>query len=446
MIQKRKKNRFYRTVSLFLERRFNLHVDKANEQAVIADIKRNTEFKGANLWTLIFAIFIASIGLNVNATAVIIGAMLISPLMGPIMGIGLAIGITDFELLKKAGRNLLIATVISIATSSIYFWLTPLHEAQSELLSRTTPSLWDVFIALLGGLAGIVAATRKEKNNVIPGVAIATVLMPPLCTAGFGIASGNIYYFLGAIYLYFINSIFICLSTFLIIRFLKFPRKSFENELYKKRVFRYIFIIITITIIPSIYLTYRIVQKSIFSTNAQKFVRENFNFKNSQIILRNYKYSTKEKEIDLLMIGHELSDSTIHALNGQLEKYGLYNTRLVIRQGLDARKEIDLAQIKASILEEAVTKDSIRFSVPEEVPSAYPDVTGELRALVPGLLRLSISDMVFTSPDTTAKDTVVVAIAFTEKNTGSTERIKIERWLKERLTADSLKMIFQTGL
>lgn len=162
---KKKRNRLYRMISLFLERRFNLHVDKADEQTVITELRRNTEFKGANLWTLIFAIFIASIGLNVNATAVIIGAMLISPLMGPIMGIGLAIGITDFELLKKGGRNLLIATVISIATSSIYFWLTPLHEAQSELLSRTTPSLWDVFIALLGGLAGVVAATRKEQCN-----------------------------------------------------------------------------------------------------------------------------------------------------------------------------------------------------------------------------------------------------------------------------------------
>ena len=432
-------------ISLFLERRFNLHVDKADEQSVIAELRRNTEFKGANLWTLIFAIFIASIGLNVNATAVIIGAMLISPLMGPIMGIGLAIGISDLELLKKGGRNLLIATVISIATSSVYFWLTPLHEAQSELLSRTTPSLWDVFIALLGGLAGIVAATRKEKNNVIPGVAIATALMPPLCTAGYGIASGNIYYFLGALYLYFINSVFICLSTFLIIRFLKFHKRSFGNEVYKKKVFRYIFIIVTLTIIPSIYLTYRIVQKSIFTSNAQKFVRENFNFTNSQVVLRNYKYTTAEKEIDLLMIGHELEDSTIQALNDRLKNYGLYNTRLVIRQGLNARKELDLAQIRATILAQAISNDSIRSSVPEEVEPVYPDLSGELKALLPGLTRLSLSDMVFTMPDTTYKDTITVAIAYTKKNIAISERKKIESWLKQRLTADSIKLILQTG-
>lgn len=201
-----KGTRFLRVVKVVVTRRFNLHLDKAEEQDVITSIKKNTEFKGANLWTLIFAIFIASIGLNVNSPAVIIGAMLISPLMGPIMGIGLGISINDFELVKKGGRNLAIATIISVATSTLYFWLTPLHEAQSELLARTTPPIWDVFIAFFGGLAGIVAGTRKEKSNVIPGVAIATALMPPLCTAGYAVSSGNLYYLPGAIYLCSRNS------------------------------------------------------------------------------------------------------------------------------------------------------------------------------------------------------------------------------------------------
>jgi len=207
---------FFQGIFFFLSERFNLHEDKEDESTIIESIRKNVDFRGANLWALIFAIFIASIGLNVNSTAVIIGAMLISPLMGPIMGIGLGIGINDFQLVKKGLKNLLIATVISIITSTLYFWITPLHEAQSELLARTSPSLWDVFVAFIGGLAGIVAGTRKEKSNVIPGVAIATALMPPLCTAGFGLAIGNLYYFFGAIYLYFINSLFICISTFLI--------------------------------------------------------------------------------------------------------------------------------------------------------------------------------------------------------------------------------------
>ncbi|MGF1925296.1 MAG: TIGR00341 family protein, partial [Bacteroidia bacterium] len=203
-------NLIYRIIKRFIRYRFSLHEDSAEENDIVESIRRNVEFRGANLWTLIFAVFIASIGLNVNSTAVIIGAMLVSPLMGPIMGIGLGVGTNDFELVKKGLRNLTIATVFSIATSTLYFYITPLHDASSELLARTSPSIWDVFIAGFGGLAGIVAATRREKSNVIPGVAIATALMPPLCTAGYGIASGNLYFFLGAIYLYFINSVFIC--------------------------------------------------------------------------------------------------------------------------------------------------------------------------------------------------------------------------------------------
>ena len=301
----------FKQIKQRIAQRFNLHLDKADEDDVVISIKKNSDFVGANLWTLIFAIFIASIGLNVNSTALIIGAMLISPLMGPIMGIGLGIAINDFELVKKGSRNLLIATIISIATSSLYFWVTPLHDAQSELLARTTPSIWDVFIAFVVGLAGIVAGTRKEKSNVIPGVAIATALMPPLCTAGFGLASGNLYYFLGAIYLFFINSVFICLSTFLIVRFLKFKRKYFEDKSYEKKVSRYILIIAIITALPSIYLAYGIVDKSIFESNAKRFVREQFQFKNTQVVNRTFVYKPDANEIDLLLIGYELPPATI---------------------------------------------------------------------------------------------------------------------------------------
>ncbi len=183
-------------ITRFLSERFTLTEDKADEKEIIESIKAEVQFKGTNVWTLIFAIFIASIGLNMNSGAVVIGAMLISPLMGPIMGVGLAIAINDLDLLKKGAKNLVVAATISIATSFLYFTITPLHEASSELLARTNPSIWDVFIAFLGGLAGIVAGTRKKKSNVIPGVAIATALMPPLCTAGFGLATGKVFYFL----------------------------------------------------------------------------------------------------------------------------------------------------------------------------------------------------------------------------------------------------------
>ena len=192
---------------------FNAFPEKDCEDEVVAQISDGVDFHGATLWVLIFAIFIASLGLNVNSTAVIIGAMLISPLMGPIIGMGLAVGIADLKLFKRALTNYLITTVISVVTATIYFTISPITEAQSELLARTSPTLYDVLIALFGGAAGILAISTKSKNNVIPGVAIATALMPPLCTAGYGLAVSNTSYFFGAFYLYFINTVFIAFTT-----------------------------------------------------------------------------------------------------------------------------------------------------------------------------------------------------------------------------------------
>lgn len=178
-------------VKHIMRERFSLHDDKAEDTEIEARIRDGVELRGATPWVLIFAIFVASVGLNVNSTAVIIGAMLISPLMGPIMGAGLGVAVYDFDLVKRSLTNLGIATFISLVVSALYFSLTPLQQTQSELLARTSPTIWDVLIALFGGLAGIVGITRQEKSNVIPGVAIATALMPPVCTAGFGIATGQ---------------------------------------------------------------------------------------------------------------------------------------------------------------------------------------------------------------------------------------------------------------
>ena len=208
--------------------------------ATINNISKGVEFKGDNVWVLFFAIIIASVGLNVNSTAVIIGAMLVSPLMGPIMGIGLSVGIYDLVLLRKSLKNLLLMVVISLIASSLYFLVTPLSEAQSELLARTNPTIFDVFIALFGGLAGILAQSRKqEKITIVSGVAIATALMPPLCTAGYGIGTGQLRYFFGAFYLFFINSFFIALATFLMVRYLKFPKKTFINPVNSELIGSY---------------------------------------------------------------------------------------------------------------------------------------------------------------------------------------------------------------
>jgi uncharacterized hydrophobic protein (TIGR00271 family) len=433
----------YLAIKVFLRYRFSLTDDNAEEQDTINSIKKNVEFKGANLWTLIFAIFIASIGLNVNSTAVIIGAMLISPLMGPIMGLGLGIGINDFELVKKAARNLAIATVISIATSTLYFWITPLHDASSELLARTSPSIWDVFIAGFGGLAGIIAATRKEKSNTIPGVAIATALMPPLCTAGYGLASGNVYFFLGAIYLYFINSIFICVSTYLIVRYLNFHKKEFQDKVYEKKVKRYILIMVLITAAPSVYLAYRIVDQSIFENNAKKFIDQEINYTNTQVITRNYKYSTKGNEIDLLLLGRELSAMQIDSLTNKMNGYQLENTKLIIRQGLNAKNELDFSQIKASILE-AVHRDdstSTRVNINETIDFPITDLSKELKLLYPALSNYSVEKARFNRLDTNLTDTIALAVLKFKTKVNNSERTRLQQWLKARLKVDSLKLI-----
>lgn len=201
----------------------DLHNGEEEKAKVLENVVSNISFRGANLWILACAIVVASVGLNVNSTAVIIGAMLISPLMGPIVGAGFALGTYDFVILKKSAKNLLIATVVSLLVSTIYFFISPFKDAQSELLARTSPNIYDVLIAFFGGLVGVIATTRAEKGNPIPGVAIATALMPPLCTAGYGLAMGNYTYFLGALYLYTINCFFICLATFAIVKYLQYP-------------------------------------------------------------------------------------------------------------------------------------------------------------------------------------------------------------------------------
>ncbi len=426
-----------------LRERFNLDDDKADEREIVSSIKKNIEFRGHNLWTLIFAIFIASIGLNVNSTAVVIGAMLISPLMGPIMGIGLGIGINDLETVRSGGKNLGIAAFFSILTSTFYFWITPLHEAQSEILARTTPSLWDVFIAFFGGLAGIVAGTRKEKTNVIPGVAIATALMPPLCTAGFGLANGKLYFFLGALYLFFINCVFICISTFLIVRFLDFHKKEFETVQTEKRVSRTIWWVVVITTLPSIYLAYRIVQRSIFESNAKKFIAGEFHYPRTQVVNESFTIDGNSKRIDLLLIGEELTQTQLDSIRAHLTAYGLDNkTQIVVKQGLNAQKEIDFSAIRASILQEVFQNDSIARE--HDNNSEEMALRRELLSLYPGLNYYSITPgVVYPGSDTLRPDTMMLALMqFREQPDPETLR-RLSNWLKVRLHTDSVNMILQ---
>ena len=440
----------------FLKDRFSLEEDKANEDEIVKSIQAGVVFRGTNLWVLIFAILTASLGLNMNSTAVIIGAMLISPLMGPIMGIGLAAAINDFELMKKSLKNHAIAMTISIVTSTIYFFLSPLNEAQSEILARTTPTIWDVFIAFFGGLAGIVGATRIEKGNVIPGVAIATALMPPLCTAGFGLATGNFYYFLGALYLFFINSVFISLATFMIVKFLKFKQKEFIDKALERKVKQYIYTVVFITIVPSIYLGYGIVKKTIFEVNSKNFVDQEFNFDNTQVISKNFMYKNKreKREIELILVGEKLSEDVVASLNKKMNYYQLDDVTLTIKQGFDDNK-MDINALKSNLLEdlykrgeEAIREREEQIKKLEEELKRFKmteipvdDIALEAKSLYPEIKSFSMSKAVEINYETFENDTLYVSVVTYHSKPEDKDQSKLKNWLMTRMKVDRIRLI-----
>ncbi|KYP13559.1 TIGR00341 family protein [Flavihumibacter sp. CACIAM 22H1] len=443
-----------RFIKWFLWDRFNLQGDAAAPEESIDSFKRNVDFKGTNLWILIFAIFIASIGLNVNSTAVIIGAMLISPLMGPIMGFGLGISINDFQLVKRAIRNLGVAVFISICTSTLYFWLSPISDAQSELLARTSPNLYDVLIAFFGGLSGVVAGTRKEKSNVIPGVAIATALMPPLCTAGYGIATGQWQFFMGAFYLFIINSVFISLSVILLIRFLNFPKISYIHESERIRVRNYIWIITLLTLLPSIYFAYRVVEKNIYTKNAHRFIEHEMQF--TEATLLRQKIDPSLQQIELVYVGITVPDSVIALRKQELPKYELSGTELSIRQ-IGITDSARIAQLKASLTKEdqgsELTKaNSERIQELETQLKAYrqteidrKNLYTEARAIQPQVKGLAVEQTLLQLPDNKSDTLTLVYLELNRKLTVQESR-QLHKWLEARLKTDRFKTIGQPAL
>lgn len=328
--------------------RFSLLLDKADDDVIDSSLRSGIELRGATPWILMFAILVASIGLNINSPAVIIGAMLISPLMGPIVGIGYGIGIYDFALIRRSLANLGIAAVISLATSTLYFLVTPLDEAQSELLARTTPTLWDVLIALAGGLAGIIGMTRREKSNVIPGVAIATALMPPLCTAGYGLANGDWAVFGGAFYLFSINCVFIAVSTVIVIEYLRLPHRKFVDQAVERRVKRTLLTVVLLTALPSIYLAIQLVDNEVFGHRARAFVRTEFSGGTSHVV--DTQLNPLQRRIELTLIGTRMPAAAIAAIEKKLPQSGLDGATLVVNQAEDSR--VDVGVLKADILAE----------------------------------------------------------------------------------------------
>lgn len=441
-------------VKQFIREYFDLRKSKDNEDLTVETIRNGVEFKGTNLWILIFAIFIASLGLNVNSTAVIIGAMLISPLMGPIMGIGLAIGQNDFELMKRSLKSYLVATVFSVITATLYFSLTPLDEVQSELLARTSPTIYDVLIALCGGLAGIIALSTKEKGNVIPGVAIATALMPPLCTAGFGLATGNLLYFLGAFYLYFINSVFISLATFIGVRVMHFQRKEFVDKEREKLVKKYIVVITLATMCPAIYLTYGIVKDTIYTASANNFINQELDFPNTQVVDR--KILCDAKEIRIVLVGNEVAETEIAVAKDNLKHFNLAGTKLIILQGMN-KETLDIGSLKAQVMEDFYKNSEKRLLEQQnrirdleqelKVYAAYnavdKKIIPELKVLYPSVESIAMAKTVELSVDSARMDTLTLVLMRFGKKPDGQEQEKIIEWLKARVGTRKLKLIVE---
>ncbi len=315
---------------------FNLRPDQDTAKDIAESIRQGCEFKGTNMWALVAAIAIASVGLNTNSTAVIIGAMLVSPLMGPIIGAGYALSTFDFELLKMAGRNFLTFVAISLATSTIYFAISPLEDPTDEILARTYPTIYDVMIAFFGGVAGIVAYTRKEKGgNIIPGVAIATALMPPLCTAGYGITRISIlhpqelYIFAGSLYLFVINSVMIAFATMLVTRLvLRSRRREYGEESTKKRVTWIVGLIIAGTTLPSLWLAYTLVEKNDYDKRVQQFLNREVEALDIPILKTTASFSNKSLEIFTLGEPDSLTQTQVRQ---RATLYDLGNTTITFR-------------------------------------------------------------------------------------------------------------------
>ena len=445
---------------------FNLAHDQAHPDKIDATIRANTRVTGTSMWVLMFAIAVSSIGLNVNSTAVVIGAMLISPLMGPIVGMGYGLAVGDTALIRQAVRNIIIFVVISLITATLYFLLTPLKEAQSELLARTQPTLWDVLIAFFGGSAGIVALTRKEGGNPIPGVAIATALMPPLCTAGYGLAHGNWHYFLGASYLFAINCVFIAFSTLLFSKLLKLPRRGLVTESKRRLQSIIITAVVLAVMIPSGYMASGLVRQEIFNTRANAAIatakqQEGF------FVLRKM-LNHRENKVSLVVNGTGNAEKISALLVKSLEASGVKEPKVnVVYAGGDNAKIEELlasqnnpVQQQNELKEQQAYIDTVLAGKASDIDDAA--VLKELKAQYPEAEKIvvgrglvwekaqtePVSEQPESGKNTKSEtgehdDIVVVSLEFKE-SLPAKDRERLQAWLNQRYEGKAVRMFVNT--
>ncbi len=423
----------------------NDHIDTA---AAEKSIRNNIEFKGPNAWILAVAVIIASVGLNVNSIPVVIGAMLISPLMGPIFGLGLGLGVSDIQLMKSSGKNLLVMVSISLVVAFLYFLITPLSLSNpTELLARTSPTFYDVLIALFGGFAGILEQCRKDKGTVFSGVAIATALMPPLCTAGYGLACGEFSYFLGALYLFVINCIFIMLATYVGVKYFKFRSTEFQDEAIGKRTKRLTSTLIIICIIPSIWSAFRLIQQNNFEVDATSFVEHRSSYGKS--ILYDYRIDHKENTtLTLFFTGETLSERDKDELYSVAADYGIEKEYIQIRDySIEEKSDMnafkDIYEKKESIIstkEQEIVRLKNELERIKSNELEYDKISKEIFSI-----KSSLSDVVITkgqsfNRDSTAGNTIIYVLVSSADSLATSEIDELEEWLKIRLDADAVEV------
>jgi uncharacterized hydrophobic protein (TIGR00271 family) len=428
-------------------RYFNMMDEREDFEAIHQEVEKGIVFKGTNLWILICAILVASVGLNMNSTAVIIGAMLISPLMGPINGMGYSLATYDFDLFKKSVKNLTFAILVSLLTSALYFFISPVSSAHSELLARTSPTIYDVFIALFGGVAGMLALSSKLKGNVIPGVAIATALMPPICTAGYGLATLQFSFFFGALYLFTINTVFIAVGSLVVSQILKFPIRNVVDKVRSKKINRYITATLLVTTIPSVYFGYQLVQNENFSDNAKRLV-EKVSVQERSYLIEN-QINVSNKSIQLIYSGYGVSDEAKSAIKLQALALDIDTSRLTILNATDVdilREEAQKIQSETDVISNQLIATQFALNQAEASLDSIKDIDlkgkvilNELKEFYPQILFCAYT-ITFIHPDTT-KIPLVIYTSNTVLNRN--DRNKIINWTKSRLKDETAKVYFE---
>lgn len=438
-------------ITEFVKKTLNL-TDYVDIPAAQENIRKNIPFRGPNVYILFVAVIIASVGLNVNSIPVIIGAMLISPLMGPIIGFGLGLGTNDRELVLFSVKNLLVMVGISLLAATLYFVLTPLEiDNPTELLARTRPTIYDVLIALFGGLAGVLETARKEKGTVMSGVAIATALMPPLCTVGYGIANLSWQYTIGALFLFTINCIFIAMAAYLMAKFLKFPIRTVEQNKLRYQILSYTLVLLLVG--TSIFTGYHVIRENNFTKSANRFVKKNHSIGKTYIYDSSVDVNHDPYLVELRLAGEALSDETREMLLREAESFGIMRTQVVIHEDatlqLDQFNETEIVRdlISSNATNIQVRDDSIKalqtqlaYYKEQQLPAAQ--LAAELQTQLPEIMRVTLAKGTEIENDIVTTEAQVVVVVHCSKIPTAAEKEKVLQWLQVRLQTKHVEMIF----